>query len=266
MVILSMILGARPEEPGVLIGAHIEYNDSGSVHVTAGRGNCTSKYWVIEDKTTTAIDVDDSDVFNGTFPGPTSGFDVVYFYILNSEINNGHGKLEVSNDSTTDIETSLTEPSWNDEWLGYYNGNNRCIGAFIIEDGSIIPFTNAEGTIHLADRILFYDNEDPTGSWSSQTPDTETDTLLPVMASEAWINIRSKTTGITAKVWAASYENSLISGNINEIADLLTAGYMYARITGWIPLGSSRKIRVTGDDDDDNGELYAGLRGFKIRR
>lgn len=152
---------------------------------------------------------------------------------------------------------SSTEPTYSDTLLGWYNGEDRCIGAVYSEDGSgLDAFTVVGNTYLLNDELQTLANGNPDGSYIlvNVTP------KVPVFAVEARFNAQNSDTGSSvtvslrsAAIPSISYTETLADGALVEIAE----------VNGWLPVTSAnRNIEYSGEDDDDNNFAitFSGVR------
>lgn len=110
---------------GTIERAYPEYKNSSEVTMTSGYGECSGSYWEI----TSQIDVDLSDVLVDVT------YDDYFVYLYINDASSAYPSVV--------IEGRLTEPVWSDSKLGWYSGNDRCIGVVIADpnnNGSIIEF------------------------------------------------------------------------------------------------------------------------------
>ena len=223
---------------GMIHQAYVDYNDVNTVNITAGYGECSGNYWEItspteHDMTTLA-----------------TGEDWHYVYIDDS----------ASSYPTPIIIDSTTEPSWSDAKLGWYNGDDRCIGVIWspTDSATILEFvTNSsckwcfESTY-----ITLLSNGNPNGQWQT----LEATAYIPVNAIEV----------------AANTSNSDLDGHVYVYLGVVGVGtmplldcssYGSAANFGWllVPRGSSRDLRWQGPDDDDNS-FHVSIRGYHIER
>jgi hypothetical protein len=233
----TFILGSTHK--AVIFGAYVVYKSSSEITVTAGSGRCNDTFWEI----TSEIDVD----LTGVLP---AGEDFLYIYIDDS----------TSSYPTPTIIGSTTEPSWSNSKIGWYNGNDRCIGVVWCDSyGNILQFQNNSNleciTYSAIKQVL--QNGNPNGTYQT----VECTAYIPVNATAVRIlamNRESDDNKVYVKV--AAYENT--TGDL-RIANRHSSAYL----TGWILLerGWGRDLMWYGDDNDNN-EFCIYIRGFRIER
>ena len=183
----------------------------------------------------------------------TTALDWHYAYLTNT----------VSGSITSgDVVWSTNEPS--ETVNGWYLNNNRCIGSFISTNGAaaLVRFENYGSEYIFSTSYSLASSMNPDASW--QTPDdNEGDTYTPVNVDKARISISAGD--------AATYCIGLLA--TKEFVDLgayLPGAYggnawVFILENYWVSLGPSRKVRVRGEDDDDNA-LSSALTGYTIKR
>jgi hypothetical protein len=226
---------------GAIYQAYVDYNDVNTVTITAGYGECSGNYWEI----TSSMDHDMLSL--------ATGEDFHYIYIDDAN--------SVYPDPC--IIDSTTEPSWSDSKLGFYNGDDRCIGVIWSPDGSatITQFGSTHNLKYMPSVIgtnikvvLTNGNPDSTFQFLEATAYTPVNAVaVAVIAS----NYSSGGNLCVVEVASNDYGNSRI------IEDATS----YASVCGWIdlPRGCSRDLQWYGEDNDNNS-FTVGIRGFQIER
>jgi len=230
---------------GYITGCYVEFNNVTSVTVTAGEGVCNGNFFAVTNDTAhymtslaTAQDyhyicIDDS---ASTYPTP------------------------IFIDSTT-------EPIWSDAKLGFYSGDDRCIGAVLSSNGvSHVAKFQTFGT----GRIMFNDvslicanNHNPNGGW--QAPNTTaTSAVLPVNAVSAHILAYGRDLG-SVYICAVTTEEHADVNPTYHMGQYMRYGYDRMMSREWVGLGPSRNLEILGSDDDDNN-LALFVTGYEVRR
>ena len=234
---------------GYIKGSYPVYVDSDSVAITNGDGYCNQSYFII----TNDIAHDMTSL--------AAGLDFSYIYIDDDASTYPSGIVIID---------STTEPTNRYALSGWYNGDDRCIGAILS------PSTGASNEVFQVDKTGtrytlippapstygLASSMNPNGTW--QTPDdAEGDAFSPVNAVAAFVEMEGKDTSSTV---AISIINKEAADYIaNQRNGLFLTGYNLARCTGDVPLSDSRKVRVFGDNNDDNS-LSVNMFGFTIER
>lgn len=239
--------------PGYIKGAHIDYIDSGIVALTTGYGECNGKFWQIT--TEAYIELNDTDVLSGGIP---YGEDFIYIYIDYSSVD-WSNPLVIDDTATTDVIGSLTEPTWSDLKQGWYNGDDRCIGAIWtpVDSSTIQYFRRASSNKYIINIKKVQDNGNPSSTWQ-ECEETE-ENYTPVNTTAIFITANNRDPNQHVRVAVCTYE---------ETAQKLdTAGYTEGALSGWLYVNRnwSRKLKWLGYDDDDNS-FDVNIYGYEIER
>ena len=232
---------------GTIEGAYVSYYDSDdSIKITPGYGECNGHYWEITEPVYVNV---------MGIPGPTG--DVLrYFYINDSQ----------SSFPTPTIYYSMTSPTWSDAKLGWYSGNDRCIGVLWYGGAWVYPHTKF--TVHGDGRLVRFIPEEPivvcvngdtpTGSWALMIG--EDSGSYPVNSTALSISGYATDTGPVMLAVTASD----IASTGKLCRELYCMGFKRCSISGWIQLGDSRDLSWIGEADDDSVYIY--LNGFEYQR
>ncbi len=235
LIILGTMLGFT-YNPNVIWGTYVTYKSSTQITVTTGSGRCNGTEWSI----TSEIDVTLSSF---------TGEDFIYIYIDDS----------ASSYPTPTIIGATTEPSWSDTLHGFYNGDDRCIGAVWMDSANnVVEFQNNSNNEYITNSAIktVLQNGNPNGAYQT----VECTAYTPINSTAIFVNSYNKDTSDACYVSVAPYESNF--------APLCNEGYntwVYCR--GWIPLqrGWSRDLKWLGYDNDDNSYLIQ-IRGYRIER
>lgn len=234
-------------QKGMIHLAYVEYKDSDTVTITAGYGECNGHYWEV----TEPIDYD--------MTGLTTAEDFHYIYIDDA---NSLYSDPIFTDSTT-------EPVWSNAKLGWYNGNNRCIGVVWSPAGSatILEYVITSDLKWMAKNTNQYiklalQNGDPDG----QDQFLECSDYSPVNSKAILIAASNADTNDTVFVQVHTSDSQygkLRSNACSSAYDVTVT----AAINGWLelPRGSSRDLYWSGDDNDNN-VFSIHIDGFQIER
>ena len=212
LTVLSILLlattAAFAVNKAAIWGAYVKYKSSTDIYVTVGSGRCNGTEWEVSSET--AVDL------TSVLP---AGEDFVYIYIDHS----------ASSYPTPVIIGSTTEPVFSDTKIGWYNGDDRCIGVVWVNQSGIIPeFSNNSALKYVvlgSERIkLVLDNGNPSSAWQT----LEATDYSPVNT----IGIHAITTNTDAtsqvSVYVAPYET--INMTIRDIS------YGMASASGWLDI------------------------------
>ena len=240
LLCLVLIMGATyvGVKKGEIVGAYVEYIDEDTITVTAGYGECNgSRFELTSDASHDMTSLITTQDFH-------------YIYIDDS----------ASSYPTPTIIDSTDEPSWSDSKLGYYYGNDRCIGVVrnmgFVGHAHVDCFVNnsSQKYVHTNWRVLLTGGEP---DYSHQT--LEATAHIPVNAIAVSVVAHNTDTDdvVDISVGADEYQDS----------QLHMEAYEHAKISGWIQLarGGSRDLQWRGDDDDDDA-FGVSLLSYQIER
>lgn len=238
--LLSQSLFAQyfcPVPKGTIQRAYVEYENSGWVTIKTGYGECNGEYWeILTEKSHEMTTLTTAEGFH-------------YIYIDDS----------ASTYPEVEIIDSTTEPAWSDAKQGWYNGDDRCIGAVWSPSGSAIVAefsTDGEGK-YIYDTMIKYilNNGAPTGSWEF----LDASDYTPVNANGILLWTAGQDVNATGRATVAS------SDNVNNVLTIF--GYFGFETAGWIFFqpGSDRDLQWWGYNDDE--DLFRiMIYGYKIMR
>ncbi len=137
----------NPLPSGTIKNMYIQYLDSDSITITSGYCDAYKEYYELTADT------------NYDLVSIPAGTDFVYIYI----------DISASTGSTPTFTNSTTEPTWQDDLQGWYNAEDRCIGAVYIESGSILEFTGfGTKVVYVGGDVRIIVDVDPTVTgWTS---------------------------------------------------------------------------------------------------
>ncbi len=223
-----------------IFGAFPKYKDSDEVTVVTGYGFCNKNFFEITSETDHIISsLDTAEDFH-------------YIYIDDSE----------SVYPTPVIIDSISEPVWGDSKQGWYNQEDRCIGAVWSPADSE---TVAEFKVNHDLKYLYLnhvkkvvDNGYPTGDWIT-IPNASDYTPVNSIAVRIKAHGYDSTSGAVASAGVRLFDNP-------EHA-LETSSLGSADVNGWLDfdLTDSRDMEWDGQNNDDNTfDLY--ISGYKLQR
>jgi hypothetical protein len=222
---------------GQLYHAYVTYSDADTVVVKPGYGECNGHYFEFT-----------SDLVYDVNYIPT-GEDFIYIYIDDDQ----------SDYPYPTICDSITEPVWSDSKLGWYNGNDRCIGVVWTPAGSatIETFSNNSNQLYAVAVKTVLSNGNPTGG---NLEFLEASAYIPVNAIGVKIRADNTHTNGIVTVVVGPYDNPG-GGWLNTMAHNAT------RLYGWIELtrNSSRDLSWWGNNDDNN-LFNIAVTGYQIER
>jgi len=234
---------------GHIQGFVVQYFTTTTVEITAGLCEANGKIYVLD--------------FVDTFPlsGIVLADDFHYIYIDDAG----------SAPPSPSYVDSTTEPVYDDIKLGWYNGNDRCIG--VLESPNlttIIEFFSTRGTqgkyveSTIGRSTNMASNMNPNATW--QAPNIiDGSGVTPVNATTIALSLNGEDPTSTFGVYATNAESSVVKtsflrGTFEHFG--FNNGTLF---TGFMPLGASRNIRITGQADDDNA-LDAWVFGYGYNR
>jgi hypothetical protein len=219
--------------------AFVDYVDSDTIEIHTGFGECNGHYWEI----TSPIEHD--------MTGLTTTEDFHYIYI--DDANSIYPEPRIID--------RTTEPTWSDSKMGWYNGDDRCIGAVLSNDGSasLVPFGgNYENKILLrgTDNVYLLQNGNPTGKWELLDCSSE----IPVNATAILIGFYNSITSGSVSIRVAVY-------GTNRHQELIAQGTNSASLQNWLDLPEDCEGDLEWNGlDYANNDFYIRLRGWTVSR
>ena len=200
-----------------------------------------------------------------------------YTHAMTTLSGSEHCRYLYVDDSATTAPTAviidnLTAPTWDYARNGWYSGDDRYLGAVpTVITSSTIPYFDVLKISERQVRVIFGIQVmpdlgtamNPSASW--QTPDDyESSEIIPENANEMFLHLYGGDAAALCYVYGTSKEFADVDANIGH-AQFFKIGYILISEGGWIALGASRNVRITGEDNDDNG-LYAYCAGWGYPR
>jgi hypothetical protein len=242
LLVMCLVLMMGATYVGVKKGevylAYVEYSDSDTITVTSGYGECNGSRFELT--STTSHDM----------TSLATAEDFHYIYIDDS----------ASSYPTPTIIDSTTEPSWSDSKLGYYNGNDRCIGVVWSSDSgaTVAEFVNNSSQKYCGAFEALLETGNPTWEWQT----LEATAYIPVNAVAVRLHVSGAdfvNGNVLVSVKTYEDSNGVISKN----------RYTEQRVdeTAWFELerGASRDLQWKGNDDDSNF-FFISRFGYQIER
>ena len=197
----------------------------------------------------------------------TTSFDHHYIYIDDSAS---------TPPNPTFIDTT-TQPGYSNTKRGWYNGNDRCVGSVHSLDGSavICPFSTPSiggpyggknvivrvGTASISFIPALAGAQNPTGGWD--TPNLhESDWAVPANAVRIYLSLYNTDSGASVYLGANTDEWTPATTSRGQ---LQSNNVDISTVEGWITLGTSKKIKISGADFNDNN-LACYCKGYEYTR
>ena len=162
---------------------------------------------------------------------------------------------------------STTEPAESATLGGWYNGQDRCVGAVYspTNGATITPFALAQGRVLLSVRLQAASEMDPDGNWD--TPNVNAGAgILPVGASRALVSMSNGSAAPAYVTLAALSKEAVDAGSSAAAAEVYTVNPDGdTAVTGWLAVGASRELRVMGSLHSAS-LLNAWVVGWEISR
>lgn len=234
---------------GQIQGVRLSWVSASSIKLGVGYGEVMGSYWEITPT--------NSLVTTGyTLTGLTTSTNGVFHYIYIDRLNSSLPDVTIKN--------SATAPTWSDDFMGWYNGPDRCIG---------VVWVNPAGNV-----TNFYCPDDVTYQWYVR----EVVAGGTVTTAETW-NSLNLTAFVPANVTHASVLVSLYyaSGTAwtNCRAGLAVTGFKgqterydggvnKAAVGEWLPFAraGSRSIDWLAMATQSGSTASVGVQAFKIER
>jgi hypothetical protein len=242
-------------------GFLVKYKDSTHIDITAGIFETDGK--VI------TLSANAEDILVSTIP---AGFDLIYIYVDESE----------STASSAVFYDDLTEPNDDLTKRGWYhpaNTSDRVVGVvpsyseaaeispfFVVDMGRHIRQTlgpRDSGDINPITDLIIARNMSPTGVYQA-TNDRESSVVCPVNAGELLIELTNTDAITLVSLYVSNAEYAAAQTTLTK-AMAEEFAYERATLREWLALGSSRNIRIGGDNNDDN-LLTALVFGYGYKR
>lgn len=229
---------------GTIKRAFVDYKDADEIYIKTGYGDCNGKYWEIESDLTYSFGV------IGTLSAPT----VYYVYIDDSAAT--YPSLNAAS-----FTHSATAPTWNDANQGWYNGDDRCIGAVLLKTTGDIRGFKALGDnkICFTELLQAGTNLPKNAGW--QSPQFDTDNITPINTSQIfYYAVTQENTGYVVIRIGTQFNT------YNQIAN-----YSYQSsvpVSAWMDVipGGDRTIQVDADSPTSTHKMNSWLKGWKIER
>jgi len=228
-------------------GCWADYVDDDTVQITNGCGVCVDEYFEIT--SVTNIDL--------TSPAAAST-NIAYIYLSYD--------ASTFPDALTFYD-STTEPEYQTNYHGWYcstQTTDRCIDAIRQTNGVIALFTQVGDGKQLAQNVEMAASVNPSGGWD--TPAVNSDTLTPVNIKRMRFYGVAEDSGADCDFGVTTWEMEADFGiaPVNGHARFYQASGAFS-VSDWIELGPSRKVKINGENDDDNS-LGMYMTGWEIRR
>jgi hypothetical protein len=252
--------GSATQAVGYIAGCWPQFVDTDTVIITNGDGYCYDAYFAVTNPAGISVDVT-------TWSTTTWGYQ--YYYLDYSASTFPH-VLTVYAATNLPVYDTVRNG-----WYAYGTPQDRLLGAAMQTNATaaLLPFaTRPDGKIMwLFDEtttlggvgIILLNLGNPSGVW--QSPTTASSTYLPVGttlasfmiynsdAAGTWMNL---TTYEDSLKWTPLYQNYKTE---------VFASWAFVSLTRWLPMGASRNILWSGEDDDDN-QAKILIQGFLIAR
>lgn len=239
---------------GLISGARFSYVSTTSIKIGVGYGEIMGSYW--------EINPTDTLVSTGySLTGLTTTTLGVFHYIYIDRANSSLPGVTLKN--------TTTAPTWSNDYMGWYNGLDRCIGAVWAEpSGTLRTFVCPD------DRTFAWGLSGVT-SLAKTLPGTydvwtllDISDYLPVNTSEGLIE---------TDAWAAAvmWNNCRVGISSEGSSQYVNDGGLRAKVSTYVPFERSvaRKIRwmayaatSPGGTLTTTGNLYVRISGYRIER
>ena len=229
-----------PPSIGCIKNAYVVYKNSTTVTVTPGYGEINGYYWEV----TEAYDISLQ---------PPNASDFVYIYIDHS----------ASDYPDIEFLGSMDEPIWSEDKLGWYNGDDRCIGSVYspANISQIEEFKTIGTVVYYKDIMALISLTNPTSEWYSTTVDV--DEITPVNTTRICLTLWAAQSGGVARIRAVPV-SYMDQGYVTNSVGCKSYGFCEVW-NQWLTVDSNdRSIKVSSDGNDD--EMYCDLRGYEYKR
>lgn len=230
---------------GQIKGARLSWVSTNSIKIGVGYGEVMGAYWEIGST--------DTLVTTGyTLTGLTPTANGVFHYIYIDRVNSSFPYVAIRN--------STTAPTWSADYMGWYSGPDRCIGAVWAKpDGTLLNFLCPEDDVYIGYATV---------ALSSSSVDTATNTWY-TLDINPYTPVNSYSVLFRVELWGSwSRCTAGIAREANVYANVQSSGVTNTTLTDWVPFerGANRKVRWMAFASSSGGTLWREITGYKIER
>ncbi len=229
---------------GLIKGVELEYVDANKISLKTGYGESYGIYWEV-----TSTDALTTSYQLTSLTG--NGEKFLYIYVDYSE----------SAFPSIALIDSATPPVWNEDYLGFYNGLDRCIGfVWVLANETIYPFRmTQDGVYNFSTALIFHQNT--ISSLSSAFQLFNFDAYVPQNISQ--VNTHISLWSSQTWTWA-----TVALEPENQNGALWSFGAKAASVSGNLQFDQTvpRKFEYVADASGTSGTLQLGILGYQMLR
>ena len=227
---------------GLIKGARLERVSDTAIKIGVGYGDILGSYWEIPS--------DDVVVTNGyTLTGLTTTTAGIYHYIYIDRANSSLPFIAITN--------STNAPNWSNDFMGWYSGQDRCIGAVWVKpDGKIQLFYCSDDETYVWSETIFFSPGSPstTAVWNTTnlSPYVPANTYEIRAGLSMWGAWTFTQVGLKATGGDPIYEN----------------GVTQSTIIGYLPFsrGAAKNCQWLATASSTTGNVQLSVRGYRLER
>lgn len=239
---------------GLITGTRLSFVSTSAIKIGVGYGEIMGSYW--------EINPTDTLVTTGySLTGLTTTTNGVVQYIYIDRANSSLPGVTLKN--------TTTAPTWSNDYMGWYNGLDRCIGALWVEPSGVLR--------------SFFCADDRTYTWPTTAVTSFSKTLpssydvwtlfdisdyLPATTSEGIVETDAWIAGVT-------WHNCRVGISSENSSQYVGDGVLRAKIATYVPFerSAARKVKWmayaatnSGGTLTTTGNLYVRISGYRIDR
>ncbi len=233
---------------GTIAGVRPSYVSGSVVKVSVGYGETMGSYWEI----TSA----DSLVITGyTLTGLSATANGVFHYLYIDRANSSFPGVVLKN--------STTAPIWSSDFMGWYNGSDRCIGAvWVLASGVVGSFICTDETTYYSPHIQVVNGAPSSATWNWSSYST--------FNAAAYLPVNMRAVRLNCLVLGSfSFCRLRVTPSENQSNMMEFAGSSIALLNGWIEVsrgfGGSFYWYAQSSSASSNSTSIA-VTGYKIER
>lgn len=234
---------------GLIKGARLSWVSGTTIKVGVGFGENAGEYWEI-------VPEDAYATTGYALTGLTTSANGVFQYLYIDKANSLFPSVALSN--------SMTAPAWRDIYMGWYNGQNRCVGAIWIKpDGNLVNFICPQDDVYRCTLMSITSTGGVSTTWPNWNA-WDCSSFVPVNAYEISAECTVTCNGPT--FWA--YCTAALKTGTELGTDRYEYSSISASVNDWLPLGrgAAREVLWQAFAQSTNGWTKRGLHGYKIER
>lgn len=234
---------------GLINGVRLKYNSNDSIKVDVGYGEIMGDYWEITQSDTIVTE----GYVLATLTPSTNGY-VTYIYI----------NRESSRLPSIELVDSPLPPTWSEDFMGWYRGGDRCIGAvWILPNGAVKSFYCPDDQTYMwGSAVILVNSTAVSTAWNvwnvfDLTNFSPANTAGLRLSTAAWENANPFT-------WKFVRVGCRTTSSVEQYGD----GVFQAMTVGWAYFARNavRQCSYLTWASSGNGVTQLSLHGYRIER